>query len=112
MKINILMVCAIGEAFMGSALFAMPSFICWLLFGQEALGVTLPVVRIAGIALIALGIACWSSRFLIISMLFYSVSVMLYLIFIGLIEGFTGILLWPAVILHAVMAILLIMSRR
>ena len=112
MKINILKVCAIGEALTGIALFAMPSFICWLLFGQEALGVTVPVARIAGIALISFGIACCSGRFLIFSMLFYSTSAMLYLIYISLMENFTGILLWPAVILHGMLAILLIISRR
>lgn len=112
MKISILKACAIVEALTGIALFAIPSFICWLLLGQEALGVTVPVARIAGIALISLGIACWSGRFLLISMLFYSTSVMLYLIYISLIENFTGMLLWPAIVLHGVMTILLIMSRR
>jgi hypothetical protein len=41
------------------------------------------------------------------SMLFYSIAVTLYLSYLGLFEGLTGILLWPAIALHAVLAALL-----
>jgi hypothetical protein len=41
-------------------------------------------------------------------MLTYSVAVTLYLSYVGLAEDLTGILLWPAIILHAVLTALLI----
>jgi hypothetical protein len=40
-------------------------------------------------------------------MLTYSALVMLYLGYVGL-AGFTGILLWPAVVVHAVLTVLLV----
>jgi hypothetical protein len=58
---------------------------------------------VAGIALIALGIACWPGPPLL-GMLTYSA---LYLAYLGLAGGLTGVLLWPAVILHAILTALL-----
>jgi hypothetical protein len=40
-------------------------------------------------------------------MLTYSVTVTLYLAYIGIAGGPTGILLWPAVVLHLILTILL-----
>ena len=40
-------------------------------------------------------------------MLIYSGAVALYLAYAGLALGFAGILLWPAVVLHAILTILL-----
>jgi hypothetical protein len=40
-------------------------------------------------------------------MLLYSAAVMFYLAYVGLAGGLAGILLWPAVILHAIMTALL-----
>jgi len=40
-------------------------------------------------------------------MLTYSMLVMLYLGYVGLTGSFVGILLWPAVVLHAVLTLLL-----
>jgi hypothetical protein len=39
--------------------------------------------------------------------LIYSVLVTLYLAYLGFIGGLTGVFLWPAVILHAVLTTLL-----
>ena len=69
-------------------------------------GVAIPVARVAGIALIALGIACWPGPPLV-GMLTYSAAVTLYLAYLGFAGGFAGVLLWPAVALHAVLSILL-----
>ena len=44
-------------------------------------------------------------------MLIYSAAVTLYLAYLGAVGGFGGILLWPAVALHAVMTILLFQAR-
>ena len=100
------MFAAVGEAFTGLALLIVPSLVGLLLLGVELTGVTLPVARVAGIALIALGIACWPGPPLI-GMLIYSALVTLYLAFVGFAGGLTGILLWPAVILHLILTALL-----
>jgi len=76
------------------------------LLGEELTGIAIPVAGVAGIALIALGVASWPgpSR---VGMLGYSAAVTLYLAYLGFTGGFTGILLWPAVILHAILTVLL-----
>jgi hypothetical protein len=40
-------------------------------------------------------------------MLTYGALVTVYLAYLGLVGGFTGILLWPAVVVHAILTILL-----
>ena len=60
----------------------------------------------AGIALIALGIAGWPGPPLL-GMVTYGALVTLYLAYLGFAGGLTGLLLWPAVILHAILTALL-----
>jgi hypothetical protein len=98
---------AVGEAATGLALLIVPSLVGRLLLGEELTGIAIPVARVAGIALIALGIACWPGTPLI-GMLIYSAAVTLYLAYVGFAGGLTGILLWPAVILHVILTALLI----
>ena len=102
----VLIFAAVGEAGTGLALLIVPSLVGQLLLGEELTGIALPVARVAGIALIALGIACWPgpSR---AGMLTYSAAVTLYLAYVGFAGGFGGLLLWPAVVLHAVLSVLL-----
>ena len=97
---------AISEAVTGFALLIAPSLVGQLLLGEQLAGVAIPVARVAGIALIALGIACWPGPPLL-GMLTYSALVTLYLAYLGFAGGLTGILLWPAVILHAILTALL-----
>jgi hypothetical protein len=78
-----------------------------LLLGEELAGVAIPVARVAGIALIALGIACWPGTPRA-GMLTYSAGVTLYLAFVGLSGGLAGVLLWPAVVLHVILTTVLI----
>ena len=40
-------------------------------------------------------------------MLIYSATITLYLAYLGLADGFTGILLWPAVVVHVILTVLL-----
>ena len=77
-----------------------------LLFGVELTDVAAIAARVAGIALVGLGIACWPGPQLI-GMSTYSAGVALYLTWIGLAGGSTGILLWPVVILHLILTALL-----
>ena len=103
---KVLIFAAVGEAVTGLALLIVPSLVGQLLLGEELTGVAIPVARVAGIALIALGIACWPGPPLV-GMLTYSTIVTLYLAYLGFADGPTGILLWPAVALHLVLSILL-----
>ena len=98
MKVGLIFA-AVAEAATGLALLIVPSLVGQLLFGVEFTGVTIPVARVAGIALIGLGIACWPGPPLV-GMLIYSATVALYLAYVGIADGLTGAFLWPAVVLH------------
>jgi hypothetical protein len=103
---NVLIFAAIVEVATGLALLISPSLVAWLLFGQELTGVAVPIARVTGIALIALGVACWPGPPLV-GMLTYSAVVTLYLCYVGLAGGYTGVFLWPAVAFHMILSILL-----
>jgi hypothetical protein len=103
---KVLIFAAVGEAATGLALLTVPSLVGQLLLGVELAGVAIPVAHVAGIALIALGVACWPGTPLA-GMLTYSAAVTLYLAYVGFAGGSTGMLLWPAVILHLVLTALL-----
>jgi len=110
MKTNILALSAAAEAGTGLLLLAWPSIVGQLLFGSEISGVAVIMSRIAGIALIGLGVACWpgNSAFPSLNgMLSYSMLAMLYLIYIGVRGEMIGLLLWPAVVAHAILVVLL-----
>jgi hypothetical protein len=102
---NALTFAAVAEVATGLALLIVPSLVGQLLLGEQLTGVPIPVARVAGIALIALGIACWPGPPLV-GMLTYSALVTLYLAYLGF-AGLSGILLWPAVVLHAILTALL-----
>lgn len=97
---------AVAEAVTGLALLIAPSLVGQLLLGEDLTGIAVPVARVAGIALIALGVACWPGPPLI-GMLIYTTLVMAYLAYIGTRGEGAGPLLWPAVAVHAVLALLL-----
>jgi hypothetical protein len=103
---GVLVFAAVSEAATGLALLVVPSFVGQLLLGTELTGVAATVARVAGIALIALGVACWPGTPLV-GMLTYSAAVTLYLAYVGLADGLSGALLWPAVVLHVILTALL-----
>ena len=103
---KVLIFAAVAEAATGLALLIVPSLVGQLLLGEELTGVAIPVARVAGIALIALGVACWPGPPLV-GMLAYSALVTLYLAYLGFADGLTGIFLWPAVALHAILSVFL-----
>jgi hypothetical protein len=96
---------AVAEIATGLALLIVPSLVGQLLLGEAPSGIAIPVARVAGIALTALGIACWPGP-ATLGMLIYSAAVMTYLAWLGF-AGLTGVLLWPAVALHLVLSLLL-----
>ncbi len=101
----VLPVVAVAEGATGLALIILPSLVGRLLLGEELIGIAVPVARVAGIALNALALVCLSGVPLL-GMLIYSAAVAVYLAYLGFMnEG--GILLWPAVILHVIIALFL-----
>jgi hypothetical protein len=97
---------AIAEAATGLGLLIVPSLVGQLLLGEPFTGVAIPVARVAGIAILALAIACWPGPPLV-GMLIYSALITLYFAYLGFAGGSAGALLWPAVGLHMVLTILL-----
>jgi hypothetical protein len=108
---KVLVLAAVSEAATGAALLLVPSLVGQVLFGQELTGMAVIVARVTGIALVALGVACWPGTPLV-GMLTYSAAVTLYLAYVGLAGGSTGILLWPAVVLHVILTALLTRALR
>ena len=108
---KVLIFAAVSEVATGVALLIVPWLVGQLLLGAELTGVAVTVARVSGIALIALGVACWPGTPLV-GMLTYSAAVTLYLTYVGFAGGLTGILLWPEVVLHAVVALLLVWMWR
>jgi len=109
MKI-LLVVKSVVELLAGLALFAAPSVVVSLVIGPLTEPVGVIFVRIAGVALIALGIACWLARNesqnrttigLIWALLFYDVSFVLILLSAHIRNALNGIGLWPVVALHS-----------
>jgi hypothetical protein len=111
---KLLAMAAVSEAAAGLVLVVYPPIAVTLLFGAEITGAGIIMSRLAGISLIALGIACWPDNMpkrALHAMLTYSTLAMFYLAYLGVI-GVVGILLWPAVAVHAVLSILLIWAWR
>ncbi|MGB7564691.1 MAG: hypothetical protein WBM08_08040 [Prochlorococcaceae cyanobacterium] len=100
---RLLDVVSAGETATGLALLMFPSQAFHLLFGGVLSGDGDIIGRFAGITLISLGVACWLGKPLI-GLLIYSSAVALYLLMIGLGGHWTGILLWPVVLLHVVLS--------
>ncbi len=103
---KLLALAAVGEAATGLILLVYPPIVVHLLFGADIAGAGMVMSRIAGISLIALGIACWPGPPRV-GMLIYSATVTLYLAYVGFAGGLTGVLLWPAVGLHVILTALL-----
>jgi hypothetical protein len=103
---GLLAAAAAGEAATGLALMLLPSAVGQLLLGAELSGEAAVVARVAGIALMALAIACWPGPPRL-GMLAYSTAVAAYLAYLGSSGAASGALLWPAVGLHLILSILL-----
>jgi hypothetical protein len=96
----ILSVAAVLEAATGIVLLAYPPIVVGLLFGGGIVGTAEVPGRIAGGALIALGIACLpdgQTRPAFRGMLTYSVLATLILAYVSVRGASVGVLLWPAV---------------
>jgi len=116
---NLLTLTAVLEAGTGVALVALPSLVSTLLLGSSLDSpVALTVARVAGVALLALAVACWLARNdgqsratkgLVGAMLLYNAAIVAVLVNAGIFLRLSSIGLWPVVLLHAVMTVWCVM---
>ena len=103
------------EILAGLAIALFPSKAVWFLFGAPLEAPSgLLLGRVAGVALLTLGIACWyalqdgqsrSVAGLIAALLFYDAAVVAVFLFARFLIGTAGIALWPAMVLHSILGI-------
>jgi hypothetical protein len=83
--------------------------------GVEVFAAGMALGRVGGFALLSLGLACWPGRDgtegksrvqAVQAMLAYNLLITIYLVYLGAAGQFAGILLWPVVVLHAVLTFL------
>jgi hypothetical protein len=108
---EIVLVVASVQGIAGFATLAKPAFVVHLLFGPDAADGG--IAQCFGIAQVALAIACWPhGRRASISGVYglgvYSAMIALYLTGVRTVIGDGGPLLWPAVFVQALFALLLI----
>jgi hypothetical protein len=109
---------AVVETGTGLVLMIDPVLVVSLLLGESISGVALLLGRCFGVALLALGVACWPARSTeagwpaFRAMLIYNLLIALYLAYLGTAGNLQGLLLWPAVALHAAVALALLWTRR
>lgn len=108
---------AVVEIATGLALIVEPRFVIGLLVSTNEPLQAFPLGRVAGIAMLALGLACWpgasgADASKLRGMLAYNALVALYLPYLYTVGHLGGVLLWPAVALHAAVALLLAKAWR
>ena len=110
---RILAAACLAEALTGLGLIAAPWLVVGLRMGVEPEGVAIVIGRVAGVALIALAVACWpgpserENAKCYLAMLLYNALVALVLGAVGLDGEIVGRLLWPVAILHFLLSALL-----
>jgi hypothetical protein len=112
---KLLMATALVETPIGLMLLLSPKLVVAFLLGASLdAPAALVVTRIAGTALLSLGGACWlarddgpnlARRGLVAAMLLYNCAAGAVLAAAGVGVRLVGVLLWPAVALHAVLAL-------
>jgi hypothetical protein len=116
---KVLVFTTLVELATGAALIAVPGIVVRLLLGGELAGPGVAAARCFGVALLALTLACWpgrradaGDRSAFRGMLVYNALIALYLIELGTVARMEGMLLWPAAILHALVALALVWTGR
>ena len=101
-------VSAAFEVLTGLALLVAPLLVVGLLLG-DGLGPTgVAVARVLGVALLAVGVAAWESQGQVVrlaprsGLCTYNVAAAIVFVIVGTRGDMSGLLLWPAAVLHAV----------
>jgi hypothetical protein len=111
---NLFIVTALLEALTGLALMVSPALPGLLLVGAALNTAGGLMARVAGAALLALALACWlarddgrsrAARGLVAAMLLYDAAAAAVLLYASLGLKLFAIGLWPAVVLHAALAL-------
>jgi Ca2+/Na+ antiporter len=108
-----------AEIATGVAAMVAPAMLVELLLGTALTGIGTALARCFGIALIALGVACWPGGQQtanlgpgVRAMLIYNTLIALYLAYLFVVRHHDGVLLWPAVALHAAVALVLALALK
>ena len=111
---SLLTVFALVEVSAGVILAISPLVLTRSLFGTELEFPTAIIAgRVAGVALLSLVIGCWVARNdarslaakgLVAGMLLYNAGIVALLLHAGRVSSLTGVLLWPAIVVHAALA--------
>ena len=119
---KLLIITALAEMLTGVMLLVSPTRVAALLLGASLEApAALVVAGIAGAALLSFGCACWlarddgpsrARRGLVVAMLLYNCAAAAVLARAGAGGGPVGVLMWPAVTLHAGLAVWCIASVR
>ena len=116
-KRAVLLISLVAEAATAVALFAAPGVVGELLFGEPFDGAAVALARLLGAALIAMVIACWppaeapAMPAAVRGLAAYNALAACLLAYFGSAGDASGILLWPAVTEHALVAVLLALGR-
>jgi hypothetical protein len=117
---NVLTMTAVIEVGAGLLLLARPSLAATLLFGSSLdtpSGLT--VVRVAGAALLAIGVASWlvrhngqshAARRLVGTLVLYNAAILTVLVYAGIGLGLSSNGLWPSALVHAAMTVWCVIS--
>jgi hypothetical protein len=116
---RVLIFSAAAEAATGIALMIAPSVVIPLLIRENTTDLAIWLGRFVGVALLSLAMACWPGQHRLDvgcaafrAMVTYNTIVGLLFGYIGAALHVGGPLLWPATVLHLVIALLLWMRRR
>jgi hypothetical protein len=110
MKTLIVTAASLLEIVVGITLIALPDLPCRLLFAATPESLAILFARFAGVGLLSLGIACLPSKQLgprrgsVLGLLVFNVGATIFCAWVALATQFRGVLLWPVVVLHAVIA--------
>jgi hypothetical protein len=109
-----LMLASLAEAITGLIALIDPLIVAKLLFDAEIAGVAIIITRVTGAGLLGLGVSCWPGSLFgkqfsktLLGMLIYNLIVTIYFGYLGITGQWVGLLLWPAIFLHAFLTFLL-----
>ena len=118
----LLIVTAAVELATGAALLIAPSLTAGFMLGAGLdSSVAVMVGRVAGAALVSIGLTCWLERDcarngprtgLITGLLAYNISIPALLTYAAVVENVSGIAFWPGIGLHSALAIWCVASIR